>query len=105
MVEIEGDGELLRSGLRELTFLPGFNIEGYPNRDSLVYQQLYGIESVHTMLRGTIRYKVSCGSLFPMYCYRYFVIIIKQITVNDTVYFSIANKTTCINISQYLLTA
>lgn len=58
MVEIEGDGELLRSGLRELTFLPGFNLEGYPNRDSLVYQQLYGIESVHTMLRGTIRYKV-----------------------------------------------
>lgn len=57
MVEIEGDGELLRTGLRELTFLPGFNLEGYPNRDSLVYQQLYGIESVHTMLRGTIRYK------------------------------------------------
>lgn len=105
MVEIEGDGELLRSGLRELTFLPGFNIEGYPNRDSLVYQQLYGIESVHTMLRGTIRYKVSCGSLLLMSCYRYFVIIIKQITVSDAVYFSTANKTTCINICQYLLTA
>jgi len=51
------EGNLLKEGLRELNFLPGFNMEGYPNRDSLVYQNLYGIESVHTMLRGTIRYK------------------------------------------------
>lgn len=66
MVEIEGNGELLRTGLRDLDFLPGFNLEGYPNRDSLVYQQLYGIETVHTMLRGTIRYKVTAFRIsFP----------------------------------------
>lgn len=109
MVEIEGDGELLRSGLRELTFLPGFNLEGYPNRDSLVYQQLYGIESVHTMLRGTIRYKVSCSSLFPVYCYCYFIIIIIiKVIINGNVYItriiSTTKKTTCINICQYFLT-
>lgn len=57
IVEIEGNGELLRQGLRQLDFLPGFNIEGFPNRDSLVYRELYGIESVRTMIRGTIRYK------------------------------------------------
>jgi len=38
--------------------MPGFNLEAYPNRDSLVYRQLYGIENVHTMIRGTLRYKV-----------------------------------------------
>lgn len=42
----------------ELDFLPGFAFEGYPNRDSLRYAQLYGIAAeAHTMLRGTIRYK------------------------------------------------
>ncbi len=29
--------------------------EGYPNRDSLKYQQIYGLEDVGTMYRGTIR--------------------------------------------------
>jgi len=58
MVEIAGDGELVKQGVRHLEFMPGFSLEGYPNRDSLVYRQLYGIETVHTMLRGTLRYKV-----------------------------------------------
>jgi alpha-aminoadipic semialdehyde synthase len=57
LVEIPGDGELLVQGVRHLDFMPGFNLEGYPNRDSLIYQKLYGIEQVHTMLRGSIRYK------------------------------------------------
>ena len=57
-MEIPGDGELITQGVRQLDFMPGFNVEGYPNRDSLIYRQLYGIDSVHTMLRGTIRYKV-----------------------------------------------
>jgi len=59
MIEIPGDGELVNRGVRQLQFMPGFSLEGYPNRDSLVYRQLYGIETVHTMLRGTIRYKVA----------------------------------------------
>ena len=31
-------------------------MEAYPNRDSLVYMSLFGIEDVHTMIRGTLRY-------------------------------------------------
>ncbi|ESO06790.1 hypothetical protein HELRODRAFT_110863 [Helobdella robusta] len=57
IVEISGNGNLLKEGLVNLDFLPGFNLEGFPNRDSLLYRELYNIENVHTMLRGTIRYK------------------------------------------------
>ena len=32
---------------------------GYPNRDSTIYGELYGINSAQTLLRGTLRYKVS----------------------------------------------
>jgi alpha-aminoadipic semialdehyde synthase len=39
----------------DIDFLKGFNLEGYPNRDSLAYKSLYGIESAHTCLRGTLR--------------------------------------------------
>jgi alpha-aminoadipic semialdehyde synthase len=59
MVDIPGNGGLLADGVRDLHFMPGFNIEGFPNRDSMIYQELYGIEGVHTLLRGTIRYKVN----------------------------------------------
>jgi saccharopine dehydrogenase-like NADP-dependent oxidoreductase len=31
-------------------------MEAYPNRDSLKYMSLFGIEDVHTMIRGTLRY-------------------------------------------------
>jgi len=44
--------------------MPGFSLEGYPNRDSLLYRQLYGIETVHTMLRGTLRYKAGAISTY-----------------------------------------
>jgi saccharopine dehydrogenase-like NADP-dependent oxidoreductase len=37
--------------------VPGHGtFEGYPNRDSLGYQELYGLEKAETMLRGTLRY-------------------------------------------------
>lgn len=39
----------------DINFLQGFNLEGYPNRDSLIYKSLYGIDSAHTCLRGTLR--------------------------------------------------
>lgn len=43
---------------RSLDFLPGFSLEGFPNRDSTQYSELYGLGSqVQTLLRGTIRYK------------------------------------------------
>jgi saccharopine dehydrogenase-like NADP-dependent oxidoreductase len=31
-------------------------MEVYPNRDSLRYQSLFGLEDAHTMIRGTLRY-------------------------------------------------
>jgi len=37
--------------------------EGYPNRNSLPYIDLYGIESTKTMLRGTLRNKGWCSTL------------------------------------------
>lgn len=57
VVEISGGGDLMTS-LKDLDFLPGFALEGYPNRDSTLYADLYGIRSeVNTILRGTLRYK------------------------------------------------
>eukprot|EP00698_Gefionella_okellyi_P021065 TRINITY_DN6716_c0_g1_i2.p2 TRINITY_DN6716_c0_g1~~TRINITY_DN6716_c0_g1_i2.p2 ORF type:complete len:388 (-),score=119.52 TRINITY_DN6716_c0_g1_i2:20-1183(-) len=34
----------------------GFNLEGYPNRDSAVYADAYGIPDAKKVLRGTLRY-------------------------------------------------
>jgi saccharopine dehydrogenase-like NADP-dependent oxidoreductase len=34
----------------------GVVYEGYPNRDSLAYERVYGLESARTILRGTLRY-------------------------------------------------
>jgi saccharopine dehydrogenase-like NADP-dependent oxidoreductase len=31
-------------------------MEAYPNRDSLQYQSVFGLNDVHTMIRGTLRY-------------------------------------------------
>jgi saccharopine dehydrogenase-like NADP-dependent oxidoreductase len=31
-------------------------MEAYPNRDSMSYLQAFGLEGVHTMIRGTLRY-------------------------------------------------
>jgi len=36
------------------------NFDGYANRDSLSYRKTYGIESVRTMLRGTLRQEGFC---------------------------------------------
>jgi len=50
MIKIEGLGEF----------------EGYPNRNSLPYIQLYAIKSTKTMLRGTLRYKGWCSTMKKM---------------------------------------
>ena len=57
MVEIEEGGELLNS-VQKLDFMPGLNLEGFPNRDSTKYRKLYNIENAKTIIRGTVRYKV-----------------------------------------------
>ncbi len=40
--------------------------EAYPNRNSLPYIQLYGIQSAETMLRGTLRNKGWCSTMKKM---------------------------------------
>lgn len=57
MLEIPGNGGLL-DAVQDLDFMPGFNFEGFPNRDSTMYIDEYSIQSAKTVLRGTIRYKV-----------------------------------------------
>jgi saccharopine dehydrogenase-like NADP-dependent oxidoreductase len=38
------------------------DFEGYPNRDSLQYREVYGLQGIPTMLRGTLRRKGFCNS-------------------------------------------
>lgn len=56
VVEIAGDR--LLSSARPVRLHPAFAFEGLPNRDSLKYVGLYGLESATTMFRGTLRYSV-----------------------------------------------
>ncbi|XP_019737379.1 alpha-aminoadipic semialdehyde synthase, mitochondrial [Hippocampus comes] len=56
VVTIPGGGGLM-DAVAPMDFFPGFNFEGYPNRDSTKYAKLYDIPNVHTLLRGTLRYK------------------------------------------------
>lgn len=56
IVDIEDNGGLL-DATNSMDFLPGFSLEGYPNRDSTIYGELYGINEASTILRGTLRYK------------------------------------------------
>ncbi|XP_037960737.1 alpha-aminoadipic semialdehyde synthase, mitochondrial [Teleopsis dalmanni] len=66
IVEISGGGDLM-SNPKNLDFLPGFALEGFPNRDSTKYAELYGLgRDIHTLLRGTIRYKGFSESIQPM---------------------------------------
>ena len=58
IIEIPGQGALLEEGSSSVSFLPGFNLEAFPNRDSIHYIDQYNIKTVNTILRGTLRYKV-----------------------------------------------
>jgi len=59
IVERGEGGDNYRNGVLPIDFMPGFNLEGLPNRDSLKYKQEYGLHDANTVLRGTLRYKVS----------------------------------------------
>jgi saccharopine dehydrogenase (NADP+, L-glutamate forming) len=41
--------------LETISFLRLGDFDGYPNRDSLSYRKVYGLENIPTMLRGTLR--------------------------------------------------
>jgi saccharopine dehydrogenase-like NADP-dependent oxidoreductase len=44
--------------------IPGLGeFEGYPNRDSISYREIYGIPEAGTVLRGTLRYPGWCRTL------------------------------------------
>lgn len=57
LVNIPAGGALMNS-TAPMDFLPGFNLEGFPNRDSTKYAEAYGIETAHTLIRGTLRFQV-----------------------------------------------
>ena len=58
--EIASGGALL-DHVTNIDFLPGFALEGYPNRDSTVDKDTYGINNATTVLRGTLRFKGFCN--------------------------------------------
>jgi saccharopine dehydrogenase (NADP+, L-glutamate forming) len=48
---------------RETIDVPDFGkLEGYANRDSLPYRELYGLEKIGTLVRGTLRYPTYCDA-------------------------------------------
>ena len=56
VVEI-ASGQLFRNA-EPVDIYPGYALEGLANRDSLSYADTYTIPDVHTMFRGTLRFKV-----------------------------------------------
>ncbi|VDN15775.1 unnamed protein product [Dibothriocephalus latus] len=50
-------GGALMDHAHEMNDLVGFNLEGYPNRDSISYKDIYKLKDCHTVIRGTLRYK------------------------------------------------
>ncbi len=43
-----------------IEFSSGEIYDGYPNRDSISYQDVYGLKDIKTMVRGTLRHKGYC---------------------------------------------
>ncbi|RLN49072.1 hypothetical protein BBJ29_006864 [Phytophthora kernoviae] len=59
-------GEDLLSSSERVNFLPAFNIEQIPNRNSLPYADIYGIPEAHSLYRGTLRYGGCCQILYQL---------------------------------------
>lgn len=62
VIEISRGGSLMDTA-HPVDFLTGFNLEGIPNRDSLFYKDIYGIDSAETLIRGTLRYRGFCDAM------------------------------------------
>jgi alpha-aminoadipic semialdehyde synthase len=56
LVEVSGD-DLLSSAAPFVSAWPELDLECLPNRNSLVYESIYGIENASTIFRGTLRYR------------------------------------------------
>lgn len=61
--EISVPGEELFSHFWHIDIPTIGELEAYPNRDSLGYIDLYGLQGIPTMFRGTLRYKGWCDTL------------------------------------------
>lgn len=61
--------------------VPGFGpLDAYANRDSLPYQELYGLQDAHTLLRATFRYPEYCDAWSVMV---YLGLINEQLLFNN----------------------
>lgn len=59
IVDIPGNGGIIED-IYSVDFMPGFNLIGYANRDSIKYADIYGVEKeCQTFIRGTLRYNVT----------------------------------------------
>ncbi|XP_068234599.1 alpha-aminoadipic semialdehyde synthase, mitochondrial [Palaemon carinicauda] len=56
VIDVPEGGALLDT-TEDYSFLPGLALEGFPNRDSTIYGNLYGISEAKTILRGTLRFR------------------------------------------------
>ena len=54
VVDIPAGGAVMEAG-KEMNFLPGFSLVGFPNRNSIPYGEEYQIEKADTIIRGTLR--------------------------------------------------
>jgi saccharopine dehydrogenase-like NADP-dependent oxidoreductase len=57
---VEVPGERLFGDCRPISVPGAGDFEYYPNRDSLPYLEVYGVEDAETMFRGTLRYPGWC---------------------------------------------
>lgn len=51
---------LLRRSAKPYYFTPAYNLVCYPNRDSSVFKEFYGLKDVQNLVRGTMRYGGFC---------------------------------------------
>jgi saccharopine dehydrogenase-like NADP-dependent oxidoreductase len=54
IIEVKGKDLLLN---KQAIIIENLKLEGYPNRESISYQKIYGIPSAKNILRGTLRYQ------------------------------------------------
>ncbi|MFH1196947.1 MAG: saccharopine dehydrogenase C-terminal domain-containing protein [bacterium] len=63
-VVIEGKNLFLNNWKKEVESLG--ELEVYPNRDSMLYKDLYGLNNAHTIFRGTFRNPGWCNTLYKI---------------------------------------
>jgi hypothetical protein len=60
--------DLLSNYVVDKQFHPSLNLEGYYNRDSLKYKELYNLKHAKSVIRGIIRYQ---GFTFIIQCFKF----------------------------------